>query len=231
MKNCESSNSRTCPVELVNVWKSYDGTYFVLKGVNLKIKEGDFISVKGKSGIGKTTLLKLIGLIDTPTKGKVLFYGRNVTVLKDEELSEFRLKKIGFVFQFFNLIPSLSVLENIELPMAIAGLKKSERRKKAFTLLKKFKLEKLAYRMPDEISGGEKQRIAIIRALVNEPRVIVADEPTANLDEENTFKVLTLLKKINAERRVTIILATTSFQEEIPSNRNYTLKNGKLVEI
>ncbi len=231
MKPCEPGNREMYPVELVDVWKSYDERNFVLKEVNLKVRRGEFISIRGKSGIGKTTLLRLIGLLDTPTKGEVLFYGRRVSGLRDEEASELRLRRIGFVFQFFNLIPSLTVLENIELPMSIAGFRKRERRERAFSLLEKFKLENLAYRMPDEISGGEKQRIAIIRALANKPEIIVADEPTANLDEENTFKTLNLLKEINEERNVTIILATTSFLEEIPSHRNYTLKNGELIEI
>ena len=214
-------------IELSNIWKSY-GANEILRGVNLTVKEGEFISIRGKSGVGKTTLLKIVGLLEPPDKGEVRLFGRSVNGLNDNEKSELRLHQIGFVFQFFNLIPSLTVLENIELPLALAGMNKQERRRRARELLEYFDLTSLAERFPETLSGGERQRIAIIRALANNPKIILADEPTSSLDDENSQLLIKLLAEINREKKVTIILTTTDLYEKLPTTKDYTLKDGRL---
>lgn len=217
-------------IELSNIWKSY-GTNDVLKGLNIEIKDGEFVAIRGKSGAGKTTLLRIMGLLENPDKGEVRIFGRNVDMLSDDEMSELRLHRIGFIFQFFNLIPSLTVLENIELPLALAGMKKQKRIERAMKLLKYFDLTNLANRFPETLSGGERQRIAVIRALANNPRIILADEPTSSLDYENSKLIMELLTKINRERKITIILTTTDLYEKIPTTSNYLLKEGRLEQL
>ncbi|MGB9729513.1 MAG: ABC transporter ATP-binding protein [Thermoprotei archaeon] len=214
-------------IELSNIWKRY-GTTEVLKDINLKVNESDFISIRGKSGVGKTTLLKIIGLLEQPDKGEVKLFGKPISNLNDDEKSELRLHHIGFVFQFFNLIPSLTILENIELPLALAGINKQQRKQKAEELLKHFGLMNLTNRFPETLSGGERQRVAIIRALVNNPKIILADEPTSSLDDENSELVIKLLATINKEKKVTIIITTTDLYEKLPTNKNYMLKEGYL---
>ncbi|MBC7130790.1 ABC transporter ATP-binding protein [Candidatus Bathyarchaeota archaeon] len=217
-------------IELADVWKSYGATN-VLAGVNLKVFDGEFIVVRGKSGAGKTTLLKIIGMLENPDRGEVKLFGKPVNNLSDDEKSRLRLKSIGFIFQFFNLIPSLTVLENIELPLALAGVKKQERTEKARELLNHFGLSQLAERFPESLSGGEKQRIAIIRAIISNPKIILADEPTSSIDDENSKLVIELLKRINEERKVTIMLTTTNLYETLPATIEYILKNGQLSKI
>jgi putative ABC transport system ATP-binding protein len=217
-------------IDLLNVSKSYGSTQ-VLRNLSLSVKEGEFISIRGKSGAGKTTLLKIMGLLEDPDKGEVKLFGRAVNGLSDDEKSELRLHGIGFVFQFFNLIPSLTVLENIELPLALAGIGKKERRRRASELLDYFGLKSLAERFPETLSGGERQRIAIIRALANNPKIILADEPSSSLDDENSQKLMELLCKINRERKVTVILTTTDLYERLPSDRDFMMKEGRLFEL
>ncbi|MBS7659946.1 MAG: ABC transporter ATP-binding protein [Candidatus Bathyarchaeia archaeon] len=215
-------------IELHNIWKNYSGLE-ILKGINLNVGEGEFISIRGKSGVGKTTLLKIIGLLESPDHGEVKILGKAANKLSDHEKSKLRLKAIGFIFQFFNLIPTLTVLENIELPLALAGVKKQERIKRAQELLQYFELSNLAQRFPETLSGGEKQRIAVIRALINNPKIILADEPTSSIDEENSNLLINLLKKINTEKNVTILLTTTDLYEKLPTTRDYILKDGRLM--
>ncbi|MBS7610205.1 ABC transporter ATP-binding protein [Candidatus Bathyarchaeota archaeon] len=217
-------------IELFSVWKAYGETE-VLKNLNLKVEEGDFVSIRGKSGAGKTTLLRIIGLLELPDKGEVRLFGRSIDGLKDGEKSDIRLHQIGFVFQFFNLIPSLTVLENVELPLALAGVKKQEGRRRALELLEYFGLKGLAERFPDSLSGGERQRIAIIRALANRPKIILADEPSSSLDDENSGLLMDLLARINREEKVAIVLTTTDLYEGLPTKRDYVLKEGLLTEI
>ena len=145
------------------------GVTEVLKGVDLTIKQGDFVSIRGKSGAGKTNLFKIMGLLETPNEGTVNIFGKDASTLNDDQKTDLRLKQIGLVFQFFNLLPSLTVLENIELPMSLVGIKKPQRTERANELLKFFEISKLAERYPENLSGGERQRIAIIRALANYP--------------------------------------------------------------
>lgn len=214
-------------IELSNVSKKF-GAHPVLKQIDLHIKEGDFLSIRGKSGVGKSTLLKLMGFLEVPDEGEITLLGKQVHRLSDEERSKLRLHTIGFVFQFFNLIPSLTVMENIELPLALAGVNKAKRRERALELVKYFDLNCLAERFPDNLSGGERQRIAVIRALANNPKLIIADEPTSSLDDENSQLILNLFSTINKERKVTIILSTTDLYETLPANKDYLLKDGKL---
>jgi putative ABC transport system ATP-binding protein len=214
-------------IKLINIWKRYSTTE-VLKGINLTIKEGEFISVRGKSGVGKTTLLKIMGLLEPPSKGEVRLFGKSVHQLNDDEKSNIRLNHIGFVFQFFNLIPSLTVLENIELPLALAGINKQKRRERTQELLEYFDLANFAKRFPETLSGGERQRIAVIRALANNPKIILADEPASSLDDENSTLLIKLLESINKAKRVTIVLTTTDLYEKLPTSRDYLLKEGSL---
>jgi putative ABC transport system ATP-binding protein len=217
-------------IELTNIWKRYSATE-VLKGINFAIKEGEFVSIRGKSGVGKTTLLKITGFLEPPDKGEVRLLGRRIHKLSDGERSSLRLNYIGFVFQFFNLIPSLTVLENIELPLALAGANKPERRQRASELLEYFDLTSLAERFPESLSGGERQRIAVIRALTNNPKIILADEPASSLDDENSELLINLLSSINREKKVTIVLTTTDLYEKLPTSRDYLLKDGCLHEV
>ena len=214
-------------IKLINMWKRYSETA-VLRKINLTVKNGEFISIRGKSGVGKTTLLKIIGLLEPPSQGQVKLFGKNVHKLSDNEKSNIRLNHVGFIFQFFNLIPSLTISENIELPLALAGINKHKRKEKALKLLKYFNLANFAKRFPETLSGGERQRIAVIRALANNPKIILADEPTSSLDDENSNLLTNLLSNINTEKKVTIILSTTDLYEKLPTSRNYLLKDGTL---
>jgi len=217
-------------IELINVWKRYSETA-VLREINLTVKNGEFVSIRGKSGVGKTTLLKIIGLLEAPSQGEVKLFGKSVHEIGDNEKSNIRLNYMGFIFQFFNLIPSLTVSENIELPLALAGINKNERREKALKLLKYFNLANLAKRFPETLSGGERQRIAVIRALANNPKIILADEPASSLDDENSNLLTKLLSSINREKKVTIVLTTTDLYEKLPTSRDYLLKEGHLHEV
>ncbi len=214
-------------IELSNVSKSY-GSTVVLKNLNLAVNQGEFISIRGKSGAGKTSLFKLMGLLELPSDGIVRLFGKDVHALGEDEKAHLRLRQLGLVFQFFNLLPSLTVLENVELPMALAGVKKPQRRERAFELLRYFDLIGLAERFPESLSGGERQRVAVIRALVNRPKLLLADEPTSSLDDENSELLMDMLCKINREEKVTVVLTTTDLYERLPATNDYALKNGQL---
>ena len=217
-------------IELSKVTKRYSSTD-VLRNVDLTVEEGEFAVIRGKSGTGKTTLLKIIGLLETPDDGKIKLMSRDVDDLSDNERSDLRLHHVGFIFQFFNLIPSLRIIENIELPLALAGISGKERKNRAWDLLTYFGLRNLADRFPETLSGGERQRIAILRALANDPDIILADEPTSSLDDENSNLLLSFLTEINKERKVTIIITTTDLYGAIPSTTNYILKEGTLATL
>ena len=196
-------------VEITDLKKTYllgKVTVEALRGVNLKVERGDFLSILGPSGSGKSTLLNLIGALDKPTSGKLLIDGVDVSTLNDNQLTELR-QKIGFVFQFFNLIPRFSAKQNVELPMAIAGVPKTEREKRAEQLLETVGLKDRLNHKPAELSGGQQQRVAIARALANNPRFLLMDEPTGNIDSKTAREILDLIKKLNNEG-VTIIMVT-----------------------
>jgi putative ABC transport system ATP-binding protein len=216
-------------IELINVWKKFSATA-VLREISLTVKRGEFVSIRGKSGVGKTTLLKIVGLLEPPSEGEVRLFGKSVHKLNDNGKSNIRLNHVGFIFQFFNLIPSLTVLENIELPLALAGINKYKRREKAHELLKYLDLANLAKRFPETLSGGERQRVAVIRAVANNPEIILADEPASSLDDENSNLLMKLLSTINQEKKVTIVLTTTDLYEKLLTNRDYVLKEGHLHE-
>jgi putative ABC transport system ATP-binding protein len=174
----------------------------------MSVGRGEVVCIVGPSGSGKTTLLNIIGGLDKPDTGVVIVYGVDVAKLSEAELTRFRLFKVGYVFQLYNPIPTLTVLENVELPMYLAGVSKDIRRKRAVELLEIVGLERYADKTPDMLSGGEQQRVAIVRALANNPAVVLMDEPTGALDTENTRKLIALVKKLNRELGQTFIIAT-----------------------
>jgi putative ABC transport system ATP-binding protein len=180
-----------------------------LRGINITIKEGDFMSIVGPSGSGKTTLLNIIGCIDNATEGSVKIAGTEVTSLNDRQITDIRLRKIGFIFQTFNLIPVLNVIENVEFPLLLMKeFSKSEVRKRAMKLIGEVGLTKYAEHRPAELSGGQRQRVAIARALVTKPGIVLADEPTANLDSVTGGQILDLMKKLNNIEKTTFIFST-----------------------
>lgn len=179
-----------------------------LKGVNLRVEAGEFMSIMGSSGSGKTTLLNLIGALDRPTEGRVLIKGTDIAGLDDNELADLRNREIGFVFQFFNLMARMSALKNVEMPMAFAGVLQERRKKRATELLERVGLGDRLDHRPTELSGGEQQRVAIARALVNDPSVVLCDEPTGNVDTETGKEIIMILRKLNKEQRQTFVIVT-----------------------
>ncbi|MHA1582917.1 MAG: ABC transporter ATP-binding protein [Candidatus Baldrarchaeia archaeon] len=216
-------------IKLKKYYESDQSTIKVLKEVNLRVEEGEFIAIVGPSGSGKTTLLNILGLLDNPTSGELYLNGKNTANLNDKEKRKIRLHKIGFIFQNFNLISSLTALENVELPMALAGISPKEQRKRAIELLKAVKLDDKINSKIHELSMGEAQRVAIARAFANNPSIILADEPTAQLDYENKMNIIELLQKLRKERNTTIIVATHDLNIIKNFNKIYELKNGKLI--
>jgi putative ABC transport system ATP-binding protein len=219
-------------VEAVNLKKTYMlGRVPVdaLRGVNLAVENGDFLSVLGPSGSGKSTLLNLIGALDKPTEGRMLIEGVDVSTLKDSELADLR-RRIGFVFQFFNLIPRFTARENVELPMAIAGLGKPDRRKRAEDLLGTVGLGERMNHKPSELSGGEQQRVAIARALANNPKFLLMDEPTGNIDSKTASEIIGLIKKLSEEKGVTIIMVTHDQRLAGQAKRIVQMFDGLIVQ-
>ena len=197
-------------VEAVNLQKTYmlgKVPVEALRGVNLKVEAGDFVSILGPSGSGKSTMLNLIGALDKPTSGTLLIDGVDISKLNDNQLADLR-RRIGFVFQFFNLIPRFTALDNVELSMSIADMNKAERRKRAIELLETVGLKDRVNHKPAELSGGQQQRVAIARALANNPKFLLLDEPTGNIDSKTASEVLGLIKKLNVENNVSIIMVT-----------------------
>jgi len=201
----------------------------VLKGVNLQINEGDFVSIMGPSGSGKSTLLHLIGLLDSPSSGEIFFENSPVTSLSEKKLSAVRGRKIGFVFQQFNLFSRLTALENVVMPMIFANQKnKTKREERALALLKKFGLEKRADHKPTELSGGEQQRVAIARALANNPKLIVADEPTGNLDSKTGRIIMETIQDLWREEKKTVIIVTHDPEVASLAQKTIHIKDGQI---
>jgi putative ABC transport system ATP-binding protein len=200
-----------------------------LDDVSLKINKNDFLAVTGPSGSGKSTLLHITGCLDRPTKGKVFLEGKDVSILNDSELARVRGRKIGFVFQFFNLYPTLTALENVELPMMIVEKNKKERRERALQLLETVGMAKRAEHLPSQLSGGERQRVAIARALANNPPLILADEPTGNLDSKTGKEIISLLTKLREEEEKTIVIVTHEPTIAKYAEKIIYLSDGKIV--
>ncbi len=215
-------------VILENIKKSYtlpNRSIEVLKGISIEIKKGEFLSIMGPSGSGKSTLLNIIGCLDRPTSGRYLLDGIDISALSDNQLAEIRNKKIGFVFQSFNLIPRLSALKNVELPLIYAGISSKERTERAYEALKKLGLSDRTNHMPNELSGGEQQRIAIARAIINNPNILLADEPTGNLDSKTGQEIIELFKVIH-NAGTTIIMVTHEMFIAEQAERIITIKDG-----
>jgi putative ABC transport system ATP-binding protein len=200
-----------------------------LNNVNLRINKKEFTAIMGPSGSGKSTLLNMIGLLDRPTSGKVFLDGVETSKLADDELARIRNRKIGFVFQFFNLLPNLTALKNVELPMIFAGIEQNRREKKAKELLKMVGLRKRISHKPTELSGGEIQRVAIARAMANNPEIILADEPTGNLDSKSGKEVMKVLAKLNKERKVTLVIVTHEKYIAEYAKRIIRIVDGRIV--
>lgn len=218
-------------IELKDVWRTYylgDNIVHALKGISFKVEKGEFVGIIGKSGSGKTTAVNQIGCLDLPSKGELILDGVNVENMDESELAIIRGKKIGYIFQKFNLIKTLSAQENVEMPMIFQGVSLDERRRRAKVLLEKFDMGERLINKPSELSGGQQQRVAIARALANEPDIILADEPTGNLDSKTGVVVMETLKKLHQEGK-TIILVTHDDNLSRYAHRLITLVDGKIV--
>ena len=221
-------------IKLENVWKIYKmGEVEVpaLRGLNLKIKRGEFVAVQGASGSGKSTALNSIGCLDVPTKGRVYLEDKDISKLPESELAQIRGKKIGFIFQQFNLISTLTALENVTLPMIFQNIPSEERVMKAKELLEMVELGDRINHKPNEMSGGQQQRVAIARSLANDPEVILADEPTGNLDSKTGETVINFLDKLHKEKKTTIIMVTHDANLAKHAQRIEYLKDGVIMKI
>ncbi|MBT3183682.1 MAG: ABC transporter ATP-binding protein [Nitrospina sp.] len=219
-------------IQFIDIHKSYQNgaqPVTALEAVNLSLHAGDFATVIGPSGGGKTTLLNLLAGLDLPDRGQIILNGRKVSDLSDHDLTLLRRKEIGIVFQFFNLMPTLTVMENVELPLLLAHSSKTDGQR-IETLLNYVGLWHRADSFPAELSGGEMQRIAIARALVHQPDILLADEPTGNLDSENGMKILDLMKQASVDFQTTVILVTHNPQVAKIGNRHFEIRDGKLTD-
>ena len=219
-------------IQFIDVCKSYQSgsqPVIALEAVNLSLDAGDFVTIMGPSGGGKTTLLNLLAGLDLPDKGQIILNGRKVSDFSDHELTLLRRKEIGFVFQFFNLMPTLTVMENVELPLLLAHSSRTDG-KRIKTLLDYVGLWHRADSFPAELSGGEMQRVAIARALVHQPVILLADEPTGNLDSENGLKIIDLMRQASTDFKTTVVMATHNPQVAAIGNRHFEIRDGKLTD-
>ena len=215
-----------------NLHKYYgtrDQKVHALRGLDISIEEGEIVGVMGPSGCGKTTLLNCLSGLDSIDDGNILIQGQTLTDLNDDQLSELRAKKMGFVFQTYNLLPVLSVVENVELPLLVSGFSGKEARITALQKLSEVELEDWQHHLPGELSGGEKQRVALARALANDPAIVWADEPTGNLDSENQRLIMDLLTKLNKDNHQTFVIVTHSEYVGGRTNRIIQMKDGEIV--
>lgn len=213
---------------LSKVFRTEEIETLALNGVSLQVKPGEFVAVMGPSGCGKSTLLNIIGLLDNPTEGSYLFNNTEVARLKEKDRTKFRKGNIGFVFQSFNLIDELNVYENVELPLIYLNMKAKERREKVEAVLQRMKIGHRARHFPQQLSGGQQQRVAIARAVVASPKLILADEPTGNLDSKNGIEVMNLLSELNQEG-ATIIMVTHSDRDAGFAHRTINLLDGQVI--
>ncbi len=230
----KTTNETDVIVECIDLKKSYilgEVKVEALRGINMKIKRGEMVAIQGPSGCGKTTLLNIIGSLDCPTSGKIFLEGKEISTASERELTEIRRKSVGFIFQFYNLLPVLTALENVELPMLIAGKPKAERHERAIDLLQKVDLLDRKDHKPDELSGGERQRVAIARALANNPLILLADEPTGDLDTESGESILKQLKEVNKTEQQTLVLVTHDTSIAQQTHRIFHIKDGAIVSV
>lgn len=216
-------------IQASNITKSF-GSFTALRGVDLSIKEGEFVSIIGASGAGKTTLLQILGTLDKPDSGKVLINGTDVFALSNDELAHFRNKHIGFVFQFHQLLPEFTALENVMIPALIAKREKAEVEKEAKELLSFMNVSERADHKPSEMSGGEKQRVAVARALINHPNVLLADEPTGSLDSKNKKDLHNLFCQLQKDLGQTIVTVTHDMEMAAGSDRIINMQDGKILK-
>lgn len=216
-------------IQVKNINKSY-GSLQVLRDINLSVKKGEVVSIVGASGAGKTTLLQIIGTLDRADSGELFINGQDVSKLKDRKLSQFRNENIGFVFQFHNLLPEFTALENVCMPALIRGRSMDEAKKEALQLLEFLNLGERAQHKPSELSGGEQQRVAVARALINKPAVILADEPSGNLDSQHAKELHNLFFQLREQYDQTFIIVTHNEELAAMADRKITMKDGKNIE-
>ena len=220
-------------VELVDVSKTYrlgEVQVQALRGVNMKATRAQIVAIMGPSGSGKSTILNLIGALDRPTSGKVIVAGRDISKMSENRLGEIRRKSIGYIFQFYNLIPVLTAYENVELPMLIAGVSRDKRAARVRELLELVGLADRAHHRPDELSGGEQQRVAVARALSKRPPLVLADEPTGDLDSKSGMQVMTILKDLAKKELSTVVMVTHDHQMASLADRILQIRDGKIVK-
>ncbi len=217
-------------LEVENLHKTYNpdsiSPVLALKGINIKFEKGEFVALMGRSGSGKSTFLHQVALLDTPTKGNIIFDGKNISDLDDEEKNKFRLDSIGYIFQDYALLPELNLFENISLPMMAKGVEEEEYKKDVLDVIKKVGLEGLENNLPSELSGGQQQRVSIARAIVNKPKILFADEPTANLDSESSKSVLDTMRSLVKDYGQTVIMVTHEQEDDDIVDRTIWLKDG-----
>ena len=221
-------------VRVENINKDYylgKTVIHALKDVSLEVNEGEFISIVGPSGCGKTTLLNILGCIDKPTSGTVFFEDQDLANLKDSQEADIRLARLGFIFQSFNLVAVLNCFENVEFPLILAGIDKAERKRRVEHMVELVGLTEFASHKPDELSGGQRQRVAIARALINRPSIVIADEPTANLDSETGDGILETMARLNENEKVTFIFSTHNPEIMRYAKRVVNLKDGRISSV
>jgi len=219
--------------ELAEVTKTYQlGEVQVqaLRGVNMKANRGDIVAIMGPSGSGKSTILNLIGALDRPTTGKVIIAGKDISKMPESKLGEIRRDSIGYIFQFYNLIPVLTAYENVELPMLIAGVSRQKRAARAHELLELVGLADRGHHRPDELSGGEQQRVAVARALSKRPPLVLADEPTGDLDSKSGMQVMTILRDLAKKELSTVVMVTHDHQMASLADRILEIRDGRIVK-
>jgi putative ABC transport system ATP-binding protein len=229
----EKEMSENVVLKMEDVWKIFrmgKTEVQALRGINLQVERGEIITIMGPSGSGKSTILNLVGAMDTPTKGKIYINGKELSIMSESDLTRLRRKEIGFIFQFYNLIPVLTAFENIELPMMIGGFSKRKRQLRTQEILKRVGMLDRAKHRPDELSGGQQQRIAIARALANSPSIILADEPTGDLDSKTGKQIISTLCDLAKKEKVTVIMVTHDMEMASSTDKILEIRDGEIVK-